>query len=964
MVVVALAVASATVGEQPRVAAGTTTSARALVPGDGEARPRILYDPGTEPALVDRLDREPYRSLFIAMHHRANNQDDRTLGDPSIAAQRDLTRAAKTRAFQYALDRTVIGGAIVAFPTPVERAAAGDFARDVLLQMFDRSRLAVPAPIGGWDRDISTSQEMVSTAQAFDTLLGAGYDLGADRTEIVRRMASVTQELFENFTDLTTANGYTRLHQNNHRTKSGAAMALMAIALGDEVPEPQARRWFDTGVTLVDDVERFMLKAGDGAYGEGPFYYRFASQNLVPYLAAWERLLGGDPWMTQAGLTIPALAREPQFARTQRWMIDLTLPDGSLAPIDDGNPGRSGSFGALPSTLPTASAAAWRWANAPNPFDTDGNIDLAADAIVAFDDSIVAQEPSWAPTQFYVEGGNAIFRSSWSSDATQAIVLGEHDTASEFGRDRDGLGRYPQSHEHADPGSFLLHAFGERLALDPGYLNFTERGDVNKPEHHNVVLVDGAGPPDYLQASFAWANDPAGRPPAEGQSTIAHTIDSPANDAATVATAYRGAGVTRRFIFGEDRYLVVADHIDASAGTQLTWMLHGNGGGTSGGEFASTEAGGTWTIGGGRLSSGIATSAGTPTATTALSTHERSTGGRATHTALAASAPSGPDGIDAIQLLYPTDAADPTPVVTRSTTAGNHWVRVDDALDDRRVTAANGVGASASVADRVTGGDGLLVVDRRVDGTLRSAWADEAANLATEEGITVTVEDPGSLGIRMGDDTADIVATGPAPQVRVEGLGFDPAAIDGACGWRTDGGAVVIDRNREQRFTVRTAAGNARPAADAGPAQRVDPGDSVRLDGTASCDADGDALAYQWELVSAPAGSAWGLTGSSTPTPTLQADRVGPYRIRLVVTDARGVQSLEQEVAVIAGPQCGDGVDDDLDGLIDTDDPDCDGADTTPPTSTTSTTSPAPVPTTAVAAPGAVPVAGRPRYTG
>mgnify|MGYP000529443267 CR=1 FL=1 len=103
------------------------------------------------------------------------------------------------------------------------------------------------------------------------------------------------------------------------------------------------------------------------------------------------------------------------------------------------------------------------------------------------------------------------------------------------------------------------------------------------------------------------------------------------------------------------------------------------------------------------------------------------------------------------------------------------------------------------------------------------------------------------------------------------------------------------------------------------------------------------------------------------------ADRVGPYRIRLVVTDAHGAASLEQEAVVIAGPQCGDGVDDDLDGRIDTDDPDCDGLGVQEPPSTTvtaappSTTAPAPAsspPGSAPVAPGAEPIPGDPRYTG
>ena len=56
----------------------------------------------------------------------------------------------------------------------------------------------------------------------------------------------------------------------------------------------------------------------------------------------------------------------------------------------------------------------------------------------------------------------------------------------------------------------------------------------------------------------------------------------------------------------------------------------------------------------------------------------------------------------------------------------------------------------------------------------------------------------------------------------------------------------------------------------------------------------------------------------------LRADRPGPYRVRLVVTDPQGRASSPDEVLVKAGPRCADGIDDDVDGLIDTDDPDCD----------------------------------------
>jgi hypothetical protein len=261
---------------------------------------------------------------------------------------------------------------------------------------------------------------------------------------------------------------------------------------------------------------------------------------------------------------------------------------------------------------------------------------------------------------------------------------------------------------------------------------------------------------------------------------------------------------------------------------------------------------------------------------------------------------------------------------------------VTDAAEDRRVVVRRGAGTAA----------GATVVDEHLDGNLRVAYADDVAAI-THGPLLLTASTPGRLGIRMGERSAAIVADTGDPVVEVAGLPFTPGAVDGACAATDDRGRVRLTLNRERRVEVRADPGNARPAADAGAFRRVTPGSLVTLDGSASCDAEGGALTPSWELVSAPAGSSWSLTGADTLAPQLLADRIGPYRIRLTVTDPAGAVSLEQEVLVIAGPRCGDGVDDDLDGLIDADDVvDCDGLDPVPPTTTTTTSSTTSPPTT------------------
>src|SRR5262249_3987544 len=147
---------------------------------------------------------------------------------------------------------------------------------------------------------------------------------------------------------------------------------------------------------------------------------------------------------------------------------------------------------------------------------------------------------------------------------------------------------------------FLLHAFGERLLLDPGYLDFGNRGLVNRPQDHNLILVDGAGPVDYLTGSVAWRGK-AGRPPVDGNAMLSSTFATSLLDAATVTSRYgppraRAAEVERRFLFADDHYLVVADDVIGPSHPvrAYTWLVHGNGGETSGGTFEQTGVGARW----------------------------------------------------------------------------------------------------------------------------------------------------------------------------------------------------------------------------------------------------------------------------------------------------------------------------------------------------------------------------------
>lgn len=923
-------------------------------------RPRLLFRAGERAAIQAKLDQDPLPDALAHvldfMEARIAEAGGVPLDDHHVGPERIKARAARDLAFLYAVDRTRVGGVVVPFPTPADRAAAGDRVREWLLAMYTHSRIGVFGELGGWDRDISTSEELLMYASAYDALAGSGFDFGGDESAIVENLVDLASELYLHYTRPETALTFPNLHQNNHRSKVGASLVMAAMAVAEYTPAPgtdpdgirDPALWLPYGLDQVDQIIRHALVTGDGVYAEGPFYWRYSCLNLLPFARAWHGLVGDAEWPIGGGITVPSFWSHPLFRRSQRWMLDMTFPDGALVAIDDGNPGRSHFFGAARVPAGDEAAAAWRWANAPTRYETEGNVDLGPDSIVMFDPELVPAPPTTPPTVFYEEGGDAIFKSGWEDDAVMAVVTAEHDTASELGRKRDGTPAFPESHEHPDPGAFILHAFGQRLAIDPGYFSFSEHDRVNQAKHHNVILVDGKGPVDSLAASLEWGSTLSERPPADGQSRFADTLDGDFLDAARVVTSY-GFGwgdayptaplIQRRFLFPDHAYLVVADSIDTrdAQAHAFTWLVHGDGGGIAldggpvDGDFAATAAGGRWTRSVARLDAGFAVAGQDPVVETGMEDHEEANGRELTHVVWKATAAG--ESLRSLLFTYPTRSAAAAPDVSRLALDGAAALVVHDPAGDRRVLAWHRAtsgsplavpAATSGLSDAESDGQ-LALFDATDSGSLRLAWAEGARRIAYDGVTYLDRDEPGRIGIALAPDRADVVAEGGGGDVAVMGLAFTPRTADGACSLVTlPGQPPRVALGRDRRFRLLAAAQNARPAADPGPDMDfVIPPALLVLDGSASCDSDGDALAPHWELVSAPAPGAWKIEDTETWHPRLTVDAPGPYRVALTVTDEHGARSLPVEVHILAGAACQDGVDGDLDGLVDADDPGC-----------------------------------------
>jgi hypothetical protein len=92
--------------------------------------------------------------------------------------------------------------------------------------------------------------------------------------------------------------------------------------------------------------------------------------------------------------------------------------------------------------------------------------------------------------------------------------------------------------------------------------------------------------------------------------------------------------------------------------------------------------------------------------------------------------------------------------------------------------------------------------------------------------------------------------------------------------------------------SVSVSFSNLIPVADAGTDETVEPGELVLLDGTGSYDPDENyPLAYAWQILSKPEGSAAALNDPETVTASFTADLPGDYMVQLVVTDSLGAAS-------------------------------------------------------------------------
>ena len=430
--------------------------------------------------------------------------------------------------------------------------------------------------LGSTDLFIRIVGPLQEGLEAFDLVLGSGLATAAQRAAMEKALGAVAARLYEMWV-VGQGSMLVKFCQNNYNTKMSTTLGLAALMLDRHTSRKdwlrfaatESNRFYGDGV-----ADKNLYLSAEGVCKEPPAYFNFGGKAALPFAILYQYMIGkGATYQNDCSvsttdckerpLTLDGILHSPRFQKAFHWMARIQMPNGRRPSIDEGCTHETPPAGALWHYVKKDTLPLWDHVFA-NRGDAIYNTRWAGTYMARVDFSAAPKTMDLGQTQIFARSGQVIFRDHWKEDAVYAAVLGE-----------EGVMR-SLVHNHADATSFQLVAYGEMLAMDTGYFeppgedSMKSRAKTVGPEAHNLILVDGEGAPS---PSLVKAGDV--------DATMRNTLDTKGLDFTEVLATYQGVSFTRSVLFASERYLVVADRVEAPKAHQYSWRLHGFGGGSS-----------------------------------------------------------------------------------------------------------------------------------------------------------------------------------------------------------------------------------------------------------------------------------------------------------------------------------------------------------------------------------------------
>jgi len=482
-------------------------------------------------------------------------------GNSTIEDRSARSVIAREAAFVYLMDRKFTANTIVPL-TANERDSLLDRVLGLLEQM--NTDVDVGTSWTFYNPWQHRSKELIGYLIAYDLLKGAGTAqslLDLSKSNLLTFTANLYQKAMASYMvfPFITMKFFT-FQYNNHSIMTASALALAAIVFNDHTDANvnyQPQNWINAGFYNLDNT----LWMEDGiyprvsepdtlaGYAEGPNYFKYAFENAFPFIRSMGNFLPDGYYQAIFNNTTRNI-RNPWFDgrydRLYDWMNKIRMPDGSCPAIHDSYMGFGTAIMAL-SGKPKFNLVIQ--GISPNEPAIRSQYIATNVAHGTVEDSLFQSLPA---------AGSLIFRSSWDPSAVYMHFIGKHGIALTGAK----------AHHQGDASSFSLAAFGELLAVDPGYPGASMAELENKAIDHSLILVNGSGPLAPTGEFVSTSTNTA---------FIEHCFDTPLLDYGEVRVSYQGAEIIRQNLFVRNKYFLLSDFVSSTSSKSYTFQLHGNG---------------------------------------------------------------------------------------------------------------------------------------------------------------------------------------------------------------------------------------------------------------------------------------------------------------------------------------------------------------------------------------------------
>jgi hypothetical protein len=380
---------------------------------------------------------------------------------------------------------------------------------------------------------LDTAEMTFAVAIGYDWL----HDVWTDAQRQQLRQAIITLGLDQGLKVYHKHEWWSRSIHNWNQVCNGG-MGVGALAIADDEPELAAEVLHAALHSLPLAMHEFRP---DGGWGEGPGYWRYATEYNVYFLAALQTALKKDFGLSQM----------PGFPVTGDFPIHFTGPTGLTFNYADAHD----SWRGAPQLFWLATAfeqPAYAAAQMPFAAQRPSPLDFLWGAAWLGRDAKSASES--LPLARYFSGVSVVtMRSAW------------HDAAATFVGFKGGDNRV--NHGQLDLGSFVLDSDGVRWAIDlgaddyniPGYFG-KQRWSYyrNMTEGHNTLVINGQN-----QSTTATASIIRFESNADGATAVAD-----------LSKAYPDAKQVLRTVSLSGRNVTIQDEIDAEKPIEIAWHLH------------------------------------------------------------------------------------------------------------------------------------------------------------------------------------------------------------------------------------------------------------------------------------------------------------------------------------------------------------------------------------------------------